>query len=64
MKYMVEIDGEVSTRYTYNVYSIDTFGVDEKDGRGKIDEFYMKDTRIFCSDDVNEFLEFMKTLKK
>jgi len=52
MKYIIEIDGVHSTKYTYNVW--DTFIYD--------DEAVGKDTRIFASDDKNEFLSFIANL--
>ena len=52
MKYIVEIDGKLSTRYTYNVWSVVEFE----------DRAMSQNIRIFCSDDLTKFLDFLKKL--
>jgi len=54
MKYIIEIDGERSTRHKYNVWSV--FEYESFEGE------LSKEERIFCSDDQQEFLDFIKTL--
>ena len=55
MNYIIEIDGVVSTRYRYNVWSVYTFHE-----TAMVPDSYLKDTRIFCSDNEQEFLSFIK----
>ena len=52
MKIIIEIDGVVSTRHTYNVWSV----VEYKDG------IVGKDTRAFTSDSKEEFLAYLSNL--
>jgi hypothetical protein len=54
MKVIVVIDGVKSTRSKYNVWS----AFEHDDGT------ISQDTRIFNSDDKNEFIEFMSTINK
>jgi hypothetical protein len=54
MKYIIEIDGVSSTKYTYNVWSV----WDDYSGA------MGKDIRIFASDDKKEFLEFVANLSQ
>jgi hypothetical protein len=49
MKYIIVIDGVESTRYKYNVWTT------HKYEEGNVSE----DTRIFCSDNLHEFVDFM-----
>jgi len=53
MKYIIEIDGVKSTRYKYNVWTVFEYE----------DRTVGQNARIFCSDDLGEFLEFIKSVK-
>lgn len=52
MKYIIEIDGINSTRYTYNVWSV------FEDDDGSISQ----DERVFASDNRDEFINFISYL--
>jgi ERCC4-type nuclease len=56
MKYIVEIDGVVSTKYKYNVW--------EAYEMKPFNTFHQQDVRIFESDSKEEFLEFMESLEE
>ena len=60
MQYIVEIDGVVSTRYKYNVWSVQECKVEAESG-GLVPAV-AKDTRIFCSDSLDEFIAYMTIL--
>ena len=51
MKYIIEIDGINSTRYTYNVWSV-----------FKGDDGIFQDERVFASDDKDDFINFISSL--
>lgn len=53
MKYIIVIDGALSTRYKYNVWSCFEY----EDGS------VSQDTRIFESDKKDQFLDFLSNLK-
>lgn len=52
MKYIIVIDGVKSTRYIYNVYSVFEYA----------DRSVSEDTRIFESDNKDEFDKFISSL--
>ena len=52
VKYIIVIDGKITTRYIYNVWSVFEYE----------DRSVSQDTRIFESDNVAEFIEFMSHL--
>lgn len=58
MIYIIEIDGEISTKYTYNVWSVVEFRDEDNIA------LFNKDTRILATDDVNEFTSFVAKLKQ
>jgi hypothetical protein len=59
MKYIVEINGVELTKYKYNIWSVAEF--DDCCPRLPEKEL-VKDTRIFETDSLEEFLLFQKTL--
>lgn len=54
MKFIVEIDGVESTRHKYNVWTVFEYE----------DLAMGKNVRVFSSDSLDEFLEFMKEIEQ
>jgi hypothetical protein len=54
MKYIIEIDGVESTKYKYNIWSVVEYE----------DNAVSKDIRVFESDSLSHFLDFMKEISE
>jgi hypothetical protein len=54
MKYIIEIDGVESTKYKYNIWSVVEYE----------DNAVLKDIRVFESDNLSHFLDFMKEISE